>query len=280
MERYTGAYNGIFAGVVTGRPGGAPDGVYVIVPRLNNERALGPCEVIGGVADGDATYRHGDRVLVATIGGVKDALAIVGRIRYGTTANASDRHGTPLDGHGGGSASSVATSSSAGTACPFATQKILSYNGAQPARADSATLVLHTNGGGSPGQDTLSLYDYFNGSSDRIAAHFQIMNDGMIEQYLTIDRQAYAAYSANAFAVHAETQDNGNPARPWTPAQVASIIRLAKWIGCPPRPSPDGPGGGVGWHQQYPDWNHDRHECPGSVRRAQILSDVIPALRS
>lgn len=156
--------------------------------------------------------------------------------------------------------------------CPFAVKRKMPYNDRLPKRASSQTLILHTNGGGA------DLYGWFSRSGNTIASHFQVFKDGRIEQYIPVDRQAYAQYSGNAFAVSAETEDDGHPSTPWTAAQIKSIVRIADWVGCPPRRAPDGPGGGVGWHQEYPDWNQSGHDCPGPVRVAQIKHKVIPAV--
>lgn len=161
------------------------------------------------------------------------------------------------------------------TWCPFATKKEMPYNNNLPTREQSATLILHTNGGAT---DSGSLYGWFSRPGNDICSHFQVMKTGTIEQYVSLDREAYAEFSGNAFGISVETEDDGNPNNPWSAEQLASIIRLCKWLKIPARVSPDGPGGGVGWHQLYANWNESSHNCPGSVRVAQIHSDVIPGI--
>jgi hypothetical protein len=161
--------------------------------------------------------------------------------------------------------------------CPFATHRLMPYADTLPKRTDSKTLILHTNGGGT---DKGSLYGWFARAGNDICSHFQVMKDGTIEQYVPIDRQAYAQFSGNAFGVSVETEDDSKPSTPWTAGQIVSIVRLARWLGCPPKIAPNGPdGGGVGYHSLYADWNQSGHDCPGSVRQAQVRSAVIPAIK-
>lgn len=158
---------------------------------------------------------------------------------------------------------------------PFATKRKMPYNDRLPKRQHSATVILHTNGGGT---DRGSLYGWFSRPNNDICSHFQVAKDGTIEQYVSVDREAYAQYSGNAYGVSIETEDDGNPNTPWTAAQISSIIRICKWLEVPARVSPDGAGGGVGWHSLYSNWNESAHNCPGPVRVAQIHKDIIPAL--
>lgn len=159
--------------------------------------------------------------------------------------------------------------------CPFATHRLMPYNDRLPRREQSPTLILHTNGGGT---DHGSLYGWFSRAGNDICSHFQVASDGTIEQYLDTDRVGYAQFSGNAYAVSVETEDDRDPSKPWTPQQVASIVRLADWLNVPARVSPNGPGGGIGWHSLYADWNQSGHNCPGPVRIDQIRRHVIPAL--
>lgn len=159
---------------------------------------------------------------------------------------------------------------------PFATKRKMPYNDRLPKRAGSATLICHTNGGGT---DHGSLYGWFARPGNDICSHFQVAKDGTIEQYIGIDREAYAQYSGNAYGISVETEDDGHPSTPWTVAQLDAIIKLARWLGVPAKVSPDGAGGGIGWHSLYADWNQSHHDCPGSVRVAQIHTKILPALR-
>lgn len=158
---------------------------------------------------------------------------------------------------------------------PHAKHRLVNYAASLPHRDPAKTVILHTNGGGT---DHGSLFGWFNRAGNDICAHFQIMWDGTCEQYVDTDHEAYAQYSGNAYGVSIETQDDGNPSKPWTDKQIAAIIAVCKWVGCPPRISPDGAGGGVGWHELYADWNKSHHSCPGAVRERQIREKIIPGL--
>ncbi len=158
---------------------------------------------------------------------------------------------------------------------PHARKRPLHFAATMPARRPCKAVELHTNGGGT---DHGSLFVFFNRPGNDVAAHFQVMNDGTCEQYIDTDREAYAQFSGNAYCVSIETEDDGHPERPWTAAQLASIVALCKWVGCPPRLLKDGPSDGVGWHSQYRDNDQSGHACPGPVRIQQILHYIIPAL--
>jgi len=151
----------------------------------------------------------------------------------------------------------------------------LRFAGSMPARQQKHAVILHTNGGGA------AVFDYFSrpDNKDDIASHFQVFNDGRIEQYIGCDKVAYAAYASNGWAIQVETEDDGHPERPWTKAQLAAIIGICKWAGCPAKPLAESPSDGVGWHAQYHSWNLHSHSCPGAVRIAQIEHVIIPALK-
>jgi peptidoglycan hydrolase-like protein with peptidoglycan-binding domain len=162
--------------------------------------------------------------------------------------------------------------------CPFAVHELMPYNDNLPTREHANTLILHTNGG--PTGPHGDLHDYFARKGNDVCSHFQVANDGTLYQYVDTDREAYAQYAGNAYGVSVETEDDGNPSRPWTQAQINTIVKVARWLEVPARVSSDGNGGGVGWHSLYSDWNQSSHNCPGSERTSQIHSAVLPALDS
>lgn len=125
------------------------------------------------------------------------------------------------------------------------------------------TLIGHTNAGGA------DLYSWFSRPGNQICSHFQIFWDGRVEQYLPLNRVAWAQFAGNAFAWSAEHQDDGDITRPLTPAQLASFRDIAEELAVPFRQAPD-TGGGIGWHSLYPDWNRSGHDCTGAVRTRQI----------
>lgn len=160
--------------------------------------------------------------------------------------------------------------------CEFAKKELVHYAASLPKRDHQKTLIFHTNGGGTDKGGT--LFGWFDRAGNDICSHFQIAKDGTLFQYVDTDHEAYAQFSGNAYGVSVETEDDGHPDTPWTDAQIKTAIKLAKWLGCPAKVSADGTGGGVGWHSLYYDWNKDAHNCPGSVRVAQIHTQILPGI--
>ena len=148
-------------------------------------------------------------------------------------------------------------------------------------RSPRRAVVIHTNGGGSG-----SLFGWFSGnargdhgSANRhVGAQFQVMRDGSAEQYVDTDDVIYHAYGASEWAIGIETEDDGDPSKPWTASQVGTIIRLCRELGVPGQLLKETPSDGVGWHEQYPSWNKTAHRCPGPVRERQIRDVILPAL--
>lgn len=162
----------------------------------------------------------------------------------------------------------------------LAARKPVPYTGLHK-RSPRRAVILHTNGGGSG-----SLFGYFSGNARgdhgadnrHVGAHFQVMRDGRAEQYVDTDLVIYHAYGASEWAVGIETEDDGDPSKPWTPAQLKTIVAICRELKIPGQLLKETPSGGVGWHEQYPSWNKTAHHCPGSVREKQIREHVIPAL--
>lgn len=162
-----------------------------------------------------------------------------------------------------------------------ATWKPVPYTGLHK-RGPRRAVILHTNGGGSG-----SLQGYFTGNAHgdhgtdnrHVGAQLQVLRDGSAEQYVDLDDVIYHAYSASEWAIGIETEDDGHPERPWTPAQVRTIIRICRELKVPGRLLQEAASDGVGWHEQYPSWNRTAHACPGAVRERQIREQIIPALR-
>lgn len=147
------------------------------------------------------------------------------------------------------------------------------------------TLVMHTNGGKKQ-PDTprvaVHLAGWFNGrfhkTGERLAAHMQFMRNGKIEQYVPFDKQAYAQFKGNTTCISCEFEDDGDPNRPLTAEQVAAFVEFAAWTGIPPRLVKTAIDSGIGYHQQFREWNQSGHNCPGSVRVHQLTQDIIPAI--
>lgn len=159
-----------------------------------------------------------------------------------------------------------------------ATKRPVPYTGLH-LREPHRAVILHTNGGGT---DNGSLYDWWCGiarQGQHIGAHLQVMTSGHAEQYVDTSQVIYHAYSASEWAVGIETEDDGHPSTPWSSGQLATIIAICRELHVPPQLLRDGASDGIGWHEQYADWNRDGHDCPGSVREQQIRDVILPALR-
>lgn len=106
--------------------------------------------------------------------------------------------------------------------------------------------------------------------------------DGAVWQWQDLGRQADAQTAGNSYATSIETSDGGHPERPWSKAQVDSLILLGSWwcqqTGAPPRLVQKTTEKGFGYHRQFKAWNPAGKTCPGDVRLAQWVDDVIPAI--
>lgn len=163
---------------------------------------------------------------------------------------------------------------------PHARQLLLPQNATQP-HIHPRKAILHTavdNAG------KTTLFNWFQDPRAKGAeSTFFVKMDGIIEQYMDTEVRADAQWDANVDAISIETEDDGDPSRPWTQAQLDSIIALLDWICTVHRdvarvlcPTPTG--SGIGWHELYPEWNHSKHGCPGAVRENQIRTIILPAL--
>jgi len=161
-----------------------------------------------------------------------------------------------------------------------ATWKPVPYTGLHK-RSPRRAVILHTNGGGSG-----SLQGYFTGNARglhgaenrHVGAQFQALRNGGAEQYVDTDLVIYHAYGASEWAVGIETEDDGDPSKPWTPKQVAAIVAICRELNVPGQLLKETPSDGIGWHEQYPSWNKTAHHCPGPVRERQIHDEILPAL--
>lgn len=73
-----GAYNGVYRAQVVQPPAGFT-GLWVVVPRINGDEPMGPCDAIGSGA-----FLYGDRVMVTTVAGLKDDLVVLGKVGAGS----------------------------------------------------------------------------------------------------------------------------------------------------------------------------------------------------
>lgn len=166
-----------------------------------------------------------------------------------------------------------------------ATKRPVAYKNLH-ARTKRRAALIHTNDGGT---NHGSLFDWWTAGArgDRgqanlhVGAHFQVMNSGHAEQYVDTDLVVYHAYSASEWAVGFEVEDDGDPSRPMTAPQLATIESILRELRVPGKVlASDQPADGVGWHEQFHAWNQSGHHCPGPVREAQVRSGIIPALQA
>jgi hypothetical protein len=168
--------------------------------------------------------------------------------------------------------------------CPFAIQWVL-YPEANDRRELYPTCsVAHTAVSSAHGDE---LGRYFDREDINVESHFYIDEQGLIWQFMPVNRQAWAQFDGNSYCVSYETWDDADPENtPWNPAQLASITRLLLWLntewGIPTSIATLSPSGkqhiGAGYHSLFPSWNRERHSCPGTPRIAQFHSSVLPSL--
>lgn len=167
---------------------------------------------------------------------------------------------------------------------PRAVLKLLAENATQsaivPTTAIVHTAVDHTG--------PTSLAGFFGQGSVKVESHFFVTNLGGVEQYMDTLVRADANRFANSYAISIETEDDGDPSRPWNAAQLDALVDLLVWI-CEthdiPRAKCSSPkSGGVGWHSMWgapSAWTPSRGKtCPGPVRIDQIEADLLPRLQA
>lgn len=155
---------------------------------------------------------------------------------------------------------------------PSATWRPLPQNSTQ-GRIAPRKVILHT-AVDAPGPSSLHGYFKSGAGGTGAEAHFFVRTDGSVEQYMDTNVRADANYAANRDAISIETEDDGNPATPWTDAQQRAICALLVWAcdthDIPRRLAKSSSDAGIGWHSQFREWNRSGHQCPGPVRQSQI----------
>lgn len=124
-----------------------------------------------------------------------------------------------------------------------------------------------------------SLYGWFNTPATEVSAHLWVSKKGLVEQYVELDKRAWAQAAGNPYWLSVECE--GFVEEDYTPAQVQRLAEIYAWgmetYGWPAQitDSPDRPGlgthrmGGVAW---------GGHSCPGDLRadrRVLILSEAL-----
>jgi hypothetical protein len=104
--------------------------------------------------------------------------------------------------------------------------------------------------------------------------------DGAVYQWQSMYRIHAANWDSNPFSNSIETSDGGDPSRPWSPKQVTTLIGMTvDWCretGQPCQMATAWDGSGIGYHRQFPQWNHNAHQCPGPVRENQLRTVIVP----
>lgn len=162
---------------------------------------------------------------------------------------------------------------------PFARWDPVDFHDDLEHRDGKATVAcLHTNDGGA------DLTPWFNSlhrqTGDRLGCTFQVLKDGTIVQLADTSRIIYAEFSLSARACSIEHEDDGDPSRPLTAAQIAADVRLLRWLheheAVPLHLMDHADGNGVTWHERFDVYNEHRHNCPGHVREQQIIHTIVP----
>jgi murein L,D-transpeptidase YcbB/YkuD len=163
------------------------------------------------------------------------------------------------------------------------------FEGYLPSMSPRA-VFLHTNGGGTGGPgvglrnwwNTLWLNPSYGCAGQGIGSTFQVFTNGQFDQYVDSSRVIFAQFQASRWSGVIETEDDGNPGTPWTDAQMHAIADILSWYGAthgvPMRLMQSPTDSGIGYHEQFREWNGDGHACPGTVRERQLLTEIIPSL--
>jgi hypothetical protein len=185
--------------------------------------------------------------------------------------------------------------------CPFATVRLLppSSPSHSTRRIRPTQVIAHSIG--DPGATADDLYRFWAGAgSTGESSHFFVAASGEITQFVDTEVECFASLAANhrtdgTGAVAFESEDIGDPdSEPWTPAAVASIIRLVLWLvhvhpdiarrQCRAPADP-----GLGHHSM---WGYNTRAeptknpwtralgktCPGMARIPQWQHTIIPAV--
>lgn len=172
------------------------------------------------------------------------------------------------------------------TLYPLAAYKPLGSQ-TQPRLVNPSAIILHTMDGYLHGTDATFRPNGYHGDE----SHFGVGGpadgqsfDGAVWQWQDLDYTADAQYSGNSYGISIETSDGGQPNTPWSPKQLESITSLVIWLcqkyNLPPVLMAHSTDKGIGFHSQFHEWNLDAHNCPGGTRAAQLILDVIPAVKA
>ncbi len=129
-------------------------------------------------------------------------------------------------------------------------------------------LVLHVNDG-----PNVSLWSWVNNPASNMSCHFQVLQDGTVEQYLDTDLWSWCQADGNQRWLSMEMPTH--PDTGMTPAQIASGARVLAWASAlhdfPLQLTNDPIGGtGLGWHGMGGQAWGGHFGCPGDIRKTQM----------
>lgn len=157
----------------------------------------------------------------------------------------------------------------------------------QPKLVNPRAIIVHTMGGFLGGTDSTFRKNGYTGSE----SHFGIggyydgnFSDGVVWQWQDLDYTADAQFSGNSYGISIETSDGAHSNVPWSVKQIDALESLLIWL-CvrykiSPLLIPNTSSSGIGYHSQFHEWNLDNHNCPGEVRKNQLITIVIPNVAS
>jgi hypothetical protein len=112
-----------------------------------------------------------------------------------------------------------------------------------------------------------------------IEAHFGVPKSGRTVQWRDTDRQADAQAAGNGYCISFETE--GFATERLNSHQIFELVRIGRILmttyQIPARIVTATDQRGWGYHRQFPEWNPNRHSCPGDLRLQQLRETIIPA---
>lgn len=146
-------------------------------------------------------------------------------------------------------------------------------------------LCFHTMSGYLMGSES----QWINNGYEGVRSHFglgglkdAVGDDGRLVQWNSLQRVAYAQNGGNPYCISVETSDGAVNGLPWSPKQLERIVELIIWFSrlCgrtyPRIANAPGEFGTITYHQQFATFNTHNHDCPGDIRRTQLLKVALP----
>ena len=124
-------------------------------------------------------------------------------------------------------------------------------------------------------QGSGSLFGMFDNPASEVSAHLWLSKGGAWEQYVDLDRRAWAQASGNPYWISVECE--GFDTEDYTPIQIQRLAEFYAWgiasFGWRPQVTDDPAGYGIGAHRMGGTaWGG--HTCPGDIR-ANRRPDIL-----